>query len=85
MSGAGYRAALAGGCVLLACAACGFKGPLYLPERNAKVVTHPAPAAQSAPAGAPEAATTSKTRRKAAPPDQPDEGPPAHSPTPPGL
>jgi predicted small lipoprotein YifL len=27
---------------LLACAGCGFKGPLYLPERNATVVTPPA-------------------------------------------
>ncbi|MGH8298690.1 MAG: LPS translocon maturation chaperone LptM [Steroidobacteraceae bacterium] len=27
---------------LLACAGCGFKGPLYLPERTT-VVTHPAP------------------------------------------
>jgi len=24
------------------CAGCGFKGPLYLPERNPTVVTHPA-------------------------------------------
>jgi predicted small lipoprotein YifL len=27
---------------LLFCSGCGFKGPLYLPERNATVVTHPA-------------------------------------------
>ncbi|GEM_PF-1754002 len=33
----------AGGCILAA--GCGQKGPLYLPERKAKVVTHPAPAA----------------------------------------
>jgi predicted small lipoprotein YifL len=26
---------------LLICGGCGFKGPLYLPERNATVVTHP--------------------------------------------
>jgi len=26
----------------LACGGCGFKGPLYLPERNATVITHPA-------------------------------------------
>lgn len=29
--------------VLLGCTACGFKGPLYLPQQNAAVVTHPAP------------------------------------------
>ena len=33
----------------LGCAACGFKGPLYLPGRSATVVTHPAPAAEAAP------------------------------------
>jgi predicted small lipoprotein YifL len=27
---------------LLVGSGCGFKGPLYLPERNATVVTHPA-------------------------------------------
>jgi predicted small lipoprotein YifL len=37
--------------LLLACASCGFKGPLYLPERNPTVVTHPRQAAQPAPAG----------------------------------
>ncbi len=35
---------IAGGiCLLLSCAACGFRGPLYLPARRAAVVTHPAP------------------------------------------
>ena len=36
---------LIAGCVgvLLSCAACGFRGPLYLPARRAAVVTHPAP------------------------------------------
>jgi predicted small lipoprotein YifL len=33
---------------LLVCAGCGYKGPLYLPERNATVVTHPAQGAQGA-------------------------------------
>jgi len=33
---------------LFACGGCGFKGPLYLPQRNATVVTHPTPAAQGA-------------------------------------
>jgi predicted small lipoprotein YifL len=27
---------------VLVCSGCGFKGPLYLPEKNATVVTHPA-------------------------------------------
>jgi predicted small lipoprotein YifL len=31
--------------------ACGQKGPLYLPDKNAAVVTRPAPAAAAAPAG----------------------------------
>jgi predicted small lipoprotein YifL len=43
---------IAVGGALLACGGCGFKGPLYLPERNATVVTHPRPAPQSAPSGA---------------------------------
>ena len=45
------------GGALLACASCGFKGPLYLPEHNTTVITHPAPAApkkqKSAPASTP--------------------------------
>jgi predicted small lipoprotein YifL len=43
---------------LLACGGCGFKGPLYLPERNATVVTHPARSAQpaSGPQQAPQGA-----------------------------
>lgn len=35
------RSWIAAAGALLACG-CGFKGPLYLPERNATVVTHPA-------------------------------------------
>lgn len=34
------RTVIAGACVLFGCAACGFKGPLYLPQQNAAVVTH---------------------------------------------
>ena len=41
------RGWLAAACVLLVCTGCGFKGPLYLPERNATVVTHPGQAAPS--------------------------------------
>jgi predicted small lipoprotein YifL len=59
---------IVGGCVLVA--GCGQKGPLYLPDKNASVVTRPAgattttaPAAQPAPAApnsgaAPPASTT---------------------------
>jgi predicted small lipoprotein YifL len=35
-------------------AACGQKGALYLPDRNAKVITRPAPAATPAPTTAPQ-------------------------------
>ena len=48
MSRSGARIGLAAAAALLACAACGYKGPLYLPERNATVVTHPAQGAQGA-------------------------------------
>lgn len=40
---------IAAGGALLACAGCGFKGPLYLPEHNATVITHPGQPAQGAP------------------------------------
>ncbi len=43
------RMLIAGLSAALGCAACGFKGPLYLPGRSAAVVTHPAPAAEAAP------------------------------------
>lgn len=48
--------------VLAGCTACGFKGPLYLPQQNGAVVTHPAPPAASAtpPAGQPSAAKKKK-------------------------
>lgn len=36
------RIGIAALAALLACAGCGFKGPLYLPQHNATVVTHPA-------------------------------------------
>jgi predicted small lipoprotein YifL len=41
MSTPATRVWIAGIGILLACAGCGFKGPLYLPEKNATVVTHP--------------------------------------------
>ena len=51
---------------VLACGGCGFKGPLYLPERSATVVTHPAQAAQGAQAPAP--AAKPKSNASTAPP-----------------
>ncbi|MGH8179901.1 MAG: LPS translocon maturation chaperone LptM [Steroidobacteraceae bacterium] len=63
MSRPGIRRALAAA-ALLACAGCGYKGPLYLPERNATVVTHPE---QSAP-GTPAAKQKGKTPPAATPP-----------------
>ena len=43
----------------LGCAACGFKGPLYLPQQNAAAVTHPAAGTRVGPA------SSTATRRKA--------------------
>lgn len=61
--GCGWIAAAA---AVLACAGCGFKGPLYLPARNPTVVTHPAQGAQS-----PAAKGKGKT-----PPTAPQSAPP---------
>jgi predicted small lipoprotein YifL len=50
---------------------CGQKGPLYLPDKNAKVVTTPAASPPSAPAqSAPSAPATPATPKKS--PDDPD-------------
>lgn len=49
----------------LGCAACGFKGPLYLPQQNAAVITHPAAGTRVAPA------SSAPTRRKAGRPGNP--------------
>jgi predicted small lipoprotein YifL len=62
---------LAAGGMLLACAGCGFKGPLYLPERNATVVTHPAAAAPGAPGATP------RSERQAPATKKKDKSPPA--------
>jgi predicted small lipoprotein YifL len=40
MSARAVRGWIAACAALLACAGCGFKGNLYLPERNTTVVTH---------------------------------------------
>ncbi|HTB66073.1 MAG TPA: lipoprotein [Steroidobacteraceae bacterium] len=46
-------------CALVGLAGCGQRGPLYMPDRNARVVTRPAasaPAASSAASSAPSSA-----------------------------
>ena len=53
------------GCVSVVIAGCGQKGPLYLPDKNASVVTRPAPAGANTPAPAEPA--------PAAPPQQRDD------------
>ena len=84
MSGLRALTWLAAAGALLACAGCGYKGPLYLPERNATVVTHPGQGAQGAPppdhTQAPAAKQKGKTR--------PGQTPPAKTPpasVPPGA
>lgn len=54
---------------LLACGGCGFKGPLYLPEHNPTVVTHPAPPAPATGQAPPSAAKPkSKSEASSTPP-----------------
>jgi len=47
MRAPGVRGWIAAAGALLVCAGCGFKGPLYLPERTGTVVTRPAQRAPS--------------------------------------
>jgi predicted small lipoprotein YifL len=47
--------------MLFGCAACGFKGPLYLPRHTGVVVTHPA---DSTPAPAPAPAQRKTSRNQ---------------------
>jgi predicted small lipoprotein YifL len=61
--------------MLLVCSGCGFKGPLYLPERNATVVTHPR---QGAPSSGQTQAPAAKEKGKI-----PPAPPPASSAPPP--
>ncbi len=75
MSPPATRVWIAGIGILLACAGCGFKGPLYLPEKNATVVTHPG------------RTSAAKNKNKTAQPSQPSQSsqPPSSTPTsPPG-
>lgn len=60
----------------LVCGGCGFKGPLYLPERNATVVTHPPQSAQGAP-------PAGKNKTKNSPPSSSPQASPPQSPQPP--
>jgi predicted small lipoprotein YifL len=68
VSGRGARGWIIALGALLTCAGCGFKGPLYLPERNGTVVTHPAQAAP--PAGRAQTPAEGK-KTKTAPASQP--------------
>jgi predicted small lipoprotein YifL len=67
------RLVIATAATLFGCSACGFKGPLYLPQQNGAVVTHPptetavaAPAAK--PAAAPHKPAHKTSGGRAAPP-----------------
>ena len=80
MSAPALRAWIVASGVLLACAGCGFKGPLYLPERNPTVVTHPAPGQTQTPAQAPAPKNKSKTAQPPPPPNLPPPPPPQTSP-----
>lgn len=64
------RVWIAGLAALLACSGCGFKGPLYLPERNATVVTHPAK----------NKGKTSQQPQSSQPPSSPSTSPPPGAP-----
>jgi predicted small lipoprotein YifL len=64
------------GAALLA-AGCGQKGPLYLPDRNAPVVTAPATQPQPAPATQPQPAPATQPQPA---PAQPVPASPAHPP-----
>ncbi len=67
----------------LACGGCGFKGPLYLPERNATVVTHPPRSAQGAPPPGQTQTPASKNKGKSSPPSSSPHASPPQSPQPP--
>ena len=60
------RLVIAAAAALLGCAACGFKGPLYLPQQNGAVVTHPpTQTAVTAPAEKPATAPQKPAQKKA--------------------
>ena len=72
MSAPAARIWIAGIGALLSCSGCGFKGPLYLPERNPTVITHPAQGQTQTPA--------TKSKNKTTQPSQPPSLPPSSSP-----
>jgi predicted small lipoprotein YifL len=66
---------------LLVCAGCGFKGPLYLPEHNATVITHPAQGAQARPSPGQTQTPATKGKDKTSQPSSPAAtSPPQSSP-----
>ena len=79
MSRPGVRSGLAAAAALLACAGCGYKGPLYLPERNATVVTHPAQGAQGTPSS--NQTQTPSAKQKGKTPAAPTAAPPPSPPS----
>ena len=68
---------IVGACAVLAAAACGQKGPLYLPDQNGSVVTRPAGstggAAQPAPQGAPDPSKQQKDQDEQSQPPNPQQ------------
>ena len=68
---------IVGACAALAAAACGQKGPLYLPDHNGSVVTRPAGstggAAQPAPQGAPDPSKQQKDQDEQSQPPNPQQ------------
>ena len=68
MSSRGALGWIAAAGALLVCAGCGFKGPLYLPGRNAAVLTRPAAAA---PPGGQTQSPSQRKKDKTSPASQP--------------
>ena len=58
---------------LLAAGGCGQKGPLYLPDKNAKVITTAPPATTASPATAAPAADTAQPAATPAAPKRDDK------------
>jgi len=55
-------------CVMVGIAGCGQRGPLYMPDKNARVVTHPAAAsAPQANSSAPADSSAASSAPSAAP------------------
>jgi predicted small lipoprotein YifL len=77
MSGQAVRGWIAATVMLLVCASCGFKGPLYLPERTGTVVTHPGQPAPSSGQTQPPQTPDAKQKDKIPPaPPPPSSLPP---------